>query len=119
MDAKKKKKLLIKRKHRVRKKIFGTSTCPRVNVYFSNKNIHAQCIDDEKEITLTSLSSLNKKMKNVGIKSNMEGATKLGKSFVLLIKSIGIKNVVFDRGIKKFHGKVAAFANELRKELKF
>ena len=57
MNLSKKKELSQKRKWRIRKKIFGTVNRPRVAVCFTNKNIHAQCIDDENSHTLISIAT--------------------------------------------------------------
>ena len=57
MNLSKKKELLQKRRWRIRKKIVGTQDRPRLTVRFTNKNIHAQCINDELSTTLAAVSS--------------------------------------------------------------
>ena len=70
-----------KRKHvRVRKKISGTTECPRLCVYRSNSHIYAQIIDDTKGVTLVSASTLDKEIKgSVSVGSNIEAAKAVGK----------------------------------------
>lgn len=104
------------RHKRVRSKLFGTSECPRLNVYRSNSNIYAQIIDDENMKTLASASSLELKLKE----SNIEAAKKVGEEIAKKAKSLKIKEVVFDRGGYKYHGKVLALAEAARENgLKF
>ena len=96
---------------RVRNKISGTSECPRLNVFRSNSNIFAQIIDDEKQITLVSSSSVELKLNNGG---NIEGATLVGKDIALKAKKKNITKVVFDRGGYLYHGRVEALAEAAR-----
>ena len=100
------------RKHaRVRAKISGTSECPRLNVFRSNSNIFAQIIDDEKQITLVSSSSVELKLNNGG---NIEGAKLVGKDIAEKAKKKNITKVVFDRGGYLYHGRVEALAEAAR-----
>jgi len=111
--AKLKKVLDRKRRHkRVRAKVFGTEKRPRLNVFRSNKNIYAQLIDDIKGLTLLSYSSL--KLKGKEGKNKLETAYLVGKELGKKAKRKGIKEVVFDRGGYKFHGRVKALANGTR-----
>ena len=106
------------RHERVREKVFGTSSCPRLCVFRSNTNIYAQIIDDEKGVTLVSASSLDKELnlKN----NNVESASKVGTSLAKKAIKAGIKEVVFDRGGYLYHGKVKALAEAARESgLKF
>ena len=73
----------LRRHARVRNKISGTATCPRLNVFRSNSNIFAQIIDDEKGVTLVSSSSVELKIKNGG---NIEGAKLVGKDIATKAK---------------------------------
>ena len=101
-----------KRRHaRVRAKISGTSTMPRLNVFRSNENIFAQIIDDTKGTTLVSSSSVELKLKNGG---NIEGAKAVGKDIAEKAKKAKIKEVVFDRGGYLYHGRVEALAEAAR-----
>ncbi|WP_338969477.1 50S ribosomal protein L18 [Spiroplasma endosymbiont of Labia minor] len=102
-----------KRRHfRVRNKIVGTSTRPRLNVFKSNTNFYAQIIDDSKGITLLSASTLKMPIKN---KSNIAAAEVVAAEIVAKAKTAKISEVVFDRGGYLYHGKVKAFAEAARK----
>ncbi|NLL44378.1 MAG: 50S ribosomal protein L18 [Mollicutes bacterium] len=94
---------------RVREKIAGTASIPRLNVFRSNKNIFAQIIDDEKGVTLVSASSIDKELKleNGG---NIEAAAKVGELLAKRAKKANITKVKFDRGGYLYHGRVKALA---------
>jgi large subunit ribosomal protein L18 len=96
---------------RVRNKINGTSDCPRLNVFRSNNNIFAQIIDDEKQTTLVSSSSVELKLNNGG---NIEGAKLVGADIAKKAKKAKITKVVFDRGGYLYHGRVQALAEAAR-----
>ena len=112
MNLFKKKQLAQKRKWRIRKKVSGTSDRPRVTVCFTNRNIHAQCIDDIASHTLFSISTNSKIHEK--ILPNVEGASKLGSEFAKSLKSGGVDSIVFDRSGRKYHGCVKAFAESMR-----
>ena len=101
----------LRRHARVRKTVFGTAEMPRLNVFRSNSNIFAQIIDDEKQITLVSSSSVELKLNNGG---NIEGAKLVGKDIALKAKKKNITKVVFDRGGYLYHGRVEALAEAAR-----
>ena len=105
-----------KRKHvRVRKKISGTSECPRLCVYRSNAHIYAQIIDDEAQTTLASASTLDKEIKgSVSVGSNIEAAKAVGKLIAERAQAKDIKVVVFDRSGYLYHGRVQALAEAAR-----
>ncbi|MBD9085317.1 50S ribosomal protein L18 [bacterium] len=98
---------------RVREKISGTASIPRLNVFRSNLNIFAQIIDDEKGITLVSASSIDKELKleNGG---NAQAAVKVGELLAKRAKEAKISKVVFDRGGYLYHGRVKALAEAAR-----
>ena len=96
---------------RVRNKIAGTSEVPRLNVFRSNNNIFAQIIDDEKQTTLVSSSSVELKINNGG---NVEGAKLVGADIAKKAKKAKITKVVFDRGGYLYHGRVQALADAAR-----
>jgi len=105
------------RRHvRVRAKVEGTTSRPRLCVFRSLNHIYAQVIDDSRGHTLTSASTLDPE-----IKSEVAGKTKTGKSELvgsLIAKQVlseGIKQVVFDRGGYKYHGRIKALAEAARK----
>ena len=103
---------LIRHK-RIREKISGTKDIPRLSVFRSNKEIYVQIIDDEKQTTLLSASSLDKslKLKNGG---NVEAAKAVGKLIAEKAKKAKITKVVFDRGGYLYHGRVKALADAAR-----
>ena len=118
MNLAKKRDLAQKRKWRIRKKVNGTSARPRVTVCFTNKNIHAQCIDDEKGHTMAAVSTNNSEHKS--ILPNIAGATKLGEVFGETLSKNGVETIVFDRAGRKYHGCIKVFADSLRsKNIKF
>lgn len=88
---------------------------PRVSVFVSNNHIYAQIIDDKKGTSLVSASDKDakKRGKSIGI------AKEVGEILAARAKEKKIKEVVFDRGSKRYHGRVAALAEGARKELKF
>ena len=96
---------------RVRNKIAGTSEVPRLNVFRSNNNIFAQIIDDEKQTTLVSSTSVELKINNGG---NVEGAKLVGADIAKKAKKAKITKVVFDRGGYLYHGRVKALAEAAR-----
>ena len=99
----------VRRKRRIRAKISGTATLPRVSIYRSNRYLTAQAIDDQNATTLAALNS-----KSIGVRANKESATKLGEAFAAKLKEAGINHVVFDRNGYQYHGVVAAFGDALR-----
>jgi large subunit ribosomal protein L18 len=118
MKLSKKKELVQKRRWRIRKKVVGTAERPRVAVRFTNKNIHAQCIDDAKGHTLLSLATTHADFKK--LLPNVDGSKNLGSAFGEKIKASGLESIVFDRSGRKYHGCVKAFADSLREQgLKF
>ena len=102
----------IKRHQRIRNKISGTASCPRLNVFRSSKNIYAQIIDDEAGVTLCAASSNEKDFTEYG--GNCEAAKKVGEKLAERAKEKGITDVVFDRGGYIYHGRVAALADGAR-----
>ncbi len=111
---------ISKRKHRkirhnrVRAKVIGTSAVPRVSVFRSNKHIFAQIIDDISGKTL--ISSTVKSAQKTTTKGAKTGhAEKIGEMLAKKAQETGIGKVVFDRGGYKYHGRVKALAEGLRK----
>ena len=96
---------------RVRAKISGTTSTPRLNVFRSNTQIYAQIINDETGTTLASSSSVQLKIKNGG---NIEGAKLVGADIAKKAKEANISKVVFDRGGYQYHGRVEALADAAR-----
>lgn len=102
----------LRRHRRVRGKISGTASCPRLNVFRSNTNIYAQIIDDTKAVTLVSASTLDKEFSGNG--GNKEAARKIGNLIAQRALKKGINEVVFDRGGYIFHGRVKELAEGAR-----
>ena len=104
-----------KRRHaRVRKKIAGTTACPRLNVYRSLNNIYAQVIDDVSGKTLVCASSLDKEIKELGYGGNKNAAKAVGALVAKRALEANIKAVVFDRGGYVYHGRVKELADGAR-----
>lgn len=101
-----------KRHQRVRRKISGTAECPRLNVFRSNKNIYTQLIDDVEGVTLASASTLDNEISDEDTK--VDQAAAVGKLVAERAQENDIKEVVFDRGGYKYHGRVAALAEAAR-----
>lgn len=113
MDINIKKDNLKRRIHnRVRSVVKGTQERPRMTVFFSLKHSYVQLIDDENSKTLLGVSDKELKLKG----KNIEIAEQLGKSIAKKAKDAKIEKVVFDRGSKKYHGKVKALADAARAE---
>lgn len=98
---------------RVREKVVGTSTEPRLNVFRSNSNIFAQIIDDEKGVTLVSASSIDKELK-IEKGSNIASAAQVGELLAKRALKAKITKVTFDRGGYQYHGRVKALAEAAR-----
>ena len=104
------------RHRRVRQKVTGTISRPRLCVFRSLNHVHAQLIDDSRGQTLVSMSTLDSQMRG---KTNGMVKTKKAEVVGTLLaeKALnkGIKQVVFDRGGYKYHGRVKALAEAARK----
>ncbi|MFA5603923.1 MAG: 50S ribosomal protein L18 [Bacilli bacterium] len=107
------------RHERVRSKVSGTHSVPRLNVFRSNNNIFAQIIDDENAVTLVSASSIDKELK-IENGGNTEAAIKVGELLAKRAKEAKIVEVKFDRGGYLYHGRVKELAEAARQNgLKF
>lgn len=114
MRTQKKHQLQQLRRWRIRKKVVGTKDRPRMAVCFSSENIHVQFIDDEAGKTLTAISTVGKNSPAKDLSANVNGAKTIGALAAKNALDKGIKQVVFDRGGKLFHGKVKALADAAR-----
>ena len=102
---------------RIRKKVVGTESRPRLSVFRSLKHIYAQVIDDASGRTVAAASSREKGQTGGGKK---DGAVGVGKLIAARCKEKGIESVVFDRGCFKYHGRIKALADAAREAgLKF
>ena len=105
----------VKRHKRIRRKVAGTSSRPRLCVYRSLKHIYAQLIDDEKGHTLIGVSSLSPELHDVlKYGGNIAAAKEVGKLIAKKALEQNVTQVVFDRGGYKYHGRVAALAQQVR-----
>ena len=102
----------LKRHKKIRSKISGTASRPRLAVYRSNANISAQIIDDVAGVTLVSASTLEKAFEGNG--GNKEAAKWVGKTIAERAAAKGITEVVFDRGGYLYHGRVSELADGAR-----
>ncbi len=110
------------RRHlRVRAKVKGTTSGPRLCVFRSLNHIYAQVINDEQGHTLASASTLDPEIQSMADGKQKKGKSELVGSLVAKrALSQGIKQIVFDRGGYKYHGRVKALAEAARREgLKF
>lgn len=101
-----------RRHNRVRRRIQGSSECPRLTVFRSNRGIYAQVIDDLEGRTLATASSTE--IKESGLRKS-EAAMKVGELLAGKIKEQKIDRIVFDRGSYQYHGRVKALAEGVRK----
>lgn len=112
---------LARRHRRVRGKLSGTATRPRLCVTRTAGHIYAQVIDDIGGVTIAAGSSLDGELKG-SLKSgaNVAAATEVGKLVGKRALEKGITEVVFDRGGRLYHGRVKALADGAREAgLKF
>ena len=105
-----------RRSWRVRRFIRGTADRPRLSIMRSLKHTYAQVIDDAKGATLASASTTEKALKSkVKYGGNKAAAEAIGQAIAERALAAGIKQVCFDRGSAKYHGRVAALAESARK----
>tara|TARA_B100001057_G_scaffold310449_1_gene310555 strand:+ start:243 stop:599 length:357 start_codon:yes stop_codon:yes gene_type:complete len=87
----------------------------RLSIFRSSKNISAQIIDDTKNITILSASSVEKDIKNTEIKNKSELSKIVAEKLAKKAQEKKISKIYFDRGIYKYHGRIKIFAETLRK----
>ena len=104
----------MRRKVRIRKKIGGTASRPRLVVYRSNLHVYAQIVNDETGQTLVSSSSLTLSKAGEALKPNKDTAAKVGRDVASKAKEKAIESVVFDRNGYLYHGCVKALADGAR-----
>ena len=98
-----------RRHNRVRARVSGTESRPRLSIYKSNTRLTAQIIDDDKGVTLAAVSSSNEKGK-----TPKERAEQAAVTIAKAATAKGIKAVVFDRGGFQYVGTIKAFADAAR-----
>ncbi len=107
---------LQRRKYGIRKILNGSADRPRLSVFRSDKHIYAQLIDDIAGRTLASAASTSGEvrgdLKNGG---NIAAAQLVGRAIAERAMAAGITKVAFDRGGRKYHGRVKALADAARK----
>ena len=107
----------LRRHKRVRRHVIGTPERPRLNVFRSLNHIYAQVIDDSKGQTLVSASTIDPE-----VQKQLEGLAKadqarvVGKVLAERALGQGVKQVIFDRGGYKYHGRVKALADAARED---
>jgi large subunit ribosomal protein L18 len=99
-----------KLRKKIRSKISGTATKPRLSVFRSNKAIYAQVIDDSKGTTIAFASSATMKDKI----TKVDAAAQVGKAIAEKAITAGITEVVFDRGGYLYHGRIKSLADGAR-----
>ncbi|OPX20894.1 MAG: 50S ribosomal protein L18 [Desulfobacca sp. 4484_104] len=107
----------LKRKKRVRKKIFGSEHRPRLTVFKSAKHIYAQIIDDLHGKTLVAASTLSPELREKT--ANLKGSDKARQVGVLLAQKaqqVGIQKVAFDRNGFLYHGRIKGLADSCREQ---
>ncbi len=100
-------------KFRIRRKVSGTASAPRLTVFRSNTDIYAQLIDDDNGVTLASASS---KQKDITAQKapKVDKSKMVGAALALKAGELGIKKVIFDRNGYIYHGRVKAVAEGAR-----
>lgn len=102
---------LARRRYRVRAKVTGTTVRPRLSVFISNMHITAQIIDDTKHTTLAYVTSVGNK---AATGTMTEKAVVIGEQIAQKAKAAKVKQVVFDRNGRLYHGRIKALADAAR-----
>ncbi|MGV9672601.1 MULTISPECIES: 50S ribosomal protein L18 [unclassified Gordonia (in: high G+C Gram-positive bacteria)] len=102
-----------RRHFRLRKKVAGTAERPRLAVKRSSRHIHVQLIDDQVGKTLAAASTIEADVRAAGGDKSAQ-ARKVGELIAARAKAAGVETVVFDRGGKEYHGRIAALADAAR-----
>lgn len=112
-----KRKSLKTKRLRVRKTVSGTSERPRLSVYRSERHIYGQIIDDISGRTLVSASTIDKELRaQFADLDPVQSANKVGQVLADRAKAKGISQVAFDRGGRRYAGRVAALADGARSQ---
>jgi large subunit ribosomal protein L18 len=101
----------LKRRRRVRAKIAGIATRPRISVFRSNKGLSAQAIDDRSGRTLAAVNWYEPELRGL---AKAQRTKRSGELLAERVKAAGVSEAVFDRGGYRYHGHVRAFAEALR-----
>jgi large subunit ribosomal protein L18 len=104
-----------RRAKRVRQRVVGTASKPRLAVFRSNRHVVAQLIDDEAGVTLVAVHDFRMEDPQIeGVSGKVARARAVGQAVAAAAKEKGIESVVFDRAGYKYHGRVAALAEGAR-----
>jgi large subunit ribosomal protein L18 len=101
----------LKRRRRVRAKISGTATRPRISMFRSNRGVSAQMVDDVSAHTIAAVSWFEPELRSL---SKSERAKRAAELLAERAKAAGISEAVFDRGGYQYHGHVRTFAEAIR-----
>jgi large subunit ribosomal protein L18 len=101
----------LRRRRRVRAKVRGSATRPRISVFRSNRGIAAQLIDDDAGRTLAAVNWTEAELRSL---KPLEQAQKAGELLAQRAKAAGVESAVFDRGGYRYHGRVKALAEGAR-----
>ncbi len=101
----------LRRRRRVRAKVRGTATRPRISVFRSNRGIFAQLIDDDAGRTIAAVNWTEPELRSL---KPMEQAAKAGQLLAQRANAAGVERAVFDRGGYQYHGRVKALADGAR-----
>ena len=99
---------------RIRNKVEGVGSRPRLSVNFTGQHIYAQIIDDEVGKTLVSVMTTEKELEGSKLRPNVKSAEQVGKLIAERAQTKNIKQVVFDRGGYLYHGRIKALADAAR-----
>jgi large subunit ribosomal protein L18 len=100
-------------RYRIRKKVNGTASAPRLTVFRSNADIYAQLIDD---VTGTTIAGASSRQKDIAAQKapKVEKSKMVGESIAKKAIELGIEKVVFDRSGYIYHGRIKAVADGAR-----
>jgi large subunit ribosomal protein L18 len=101
----------VRRRRRIRSRVWGTAERPRLSVFRSNRGVVAQLIDDDRGHTIASVRWFESDLR--GLKP-MEQAARAGETLAQRARDAGVESCVFDRGGYKYHGRVKALAEGAR-----
>ena len=101
----------VRRRRRIRSRIWGTAERPRLSVFRSNRGVVAQLVDDERGHTLASVRWFEPDLRSL---KPLEQATRAGEVLAQRAREAGVESCIFDRGGYKYHGRVKALADGAR-----
>ncbi len=105
------------RHRRVRRKVVGTASRPRLAIFRSNQHIYAQVIDDDQQRTIAAASTLEPALRSeLDSSATCDASAQVGKLIAQRSLAQDIQKVVFDRGGKLYHGRLKALAEAARSE---